>query len=195
MTEALGSAIIRDKEIHGIKIVETEEEQKIYQYADDTTLILKDMQSVINAMKIIERYCNGSGAKVNMEKTVVMRLGNACILPDVFKFKDQKEIKILGITFGENGKRDKEIMWDEIIGGMERRLEWWKQRRVNLKGKVLIVNTLMLSKMWYVLGVTPMDHWHEQRIKQCLLSFIWEGKPPRIGYNVLIGATDDGGLG
>lgn len=85
-------------------------------------------------------------------------------------------------------------MWDEVIGGMERRLEWWKQRRLNLIGKVLIVNTLMLSKLWYVLGVVPMDKWHVQRVKKCVTDFIWEGKPPRIGYNTLIGAKENGGL-
>lgn len=31
--------------------------------------------------------------------------------------------------------------------------------------------------------------------KKCVLNFIWEGKPLRITYNVLIGATDEGGMG
>lgn len=186
---------MKEKRIKGIKIAEMGEEQKIYQYADDTTLILKDIGSVTKAMEIIKKYCEGSGAKVNMEKTVVMRIGNACILPEAFNFKNQQEMKILGILMGENEKRVNEIMWDEIIGRMERRLEWWKQRKLNLMGKILIVNTLMLSKMWYVLGVIPMERWHVQRIKQCVLNFIWEGKPPRIAYNVLIGETEKGGLG
>lgn len=48
--------------------------------------------------KLLKKYCDGSGAKVNMEKTVVMRIGNACILPDAFNFKNQQEMNILGIT-------------------------------------------------------------------------------------------------
>ncbi len=39
----------------------------------------------------------------------------------------------------------KEIMWKEIVGGIERRSQIWKLRTLSLKGKVLILNVLMVS--------------------------------------------------
>lgn len=38
--------IKKDTCIQGIRIKEGKEEKKIFQYADDTTLILKDLESV-----------------------------------------------------------------------------------------------------------------------------------------------------
>lgn len=30
---------------------------------------------------------------------------------------------------------------------------------------------------------------------KCFLDFLWEGKPPRIAYNTILGAVERGGLG
>ncbi len=84
-------------------------------------------------------------------------------------------------------------MWDEVIGKMERVLNFWKQRELTLKGKVL--NSLMLANMWYVLGVTPMPMWISKRIKAAVLKFLWDSKPPKIAYETIIGDVKEGGLG
>lgn len=81
------------------------------------------------------------------------------------------------------------------MGSIERRMNFWKLRTLNLKGKVLILNVLMSSKLWYFLYVTSMPVWVEKRLKRCFLDFLWEGKPARIAYNTLIGVVEKGGLG
>ncbi len=63
-----------------------------------------------------------------------------------------------------------------------------------LEGKVLILNVLMVSKIWYVLYVSEMPLWTEKRLKKCFLDFLWEGKPARIAYNTILGAGREGGL-
>ncbi len=69
VSEALGLAIDQEKNIKGIWIKGTESEHKVFQYADDTTLIVKDIKSIDKAMEVLERYCKGTGAKINTEKT------------------------------------------------------------------------------------------------------------------------------
>lgn len=51
------------------------------------------------------------------------------------------------------------------LKGIEKRLRFWKLRNLTLKGKVLVINVLMLSKIWYVLSVTPLPHGYFARIK------------------------------
>ncbi len=75
------------------------------------------------------------------------------------------------------------------------RLHFWKLRNLNLKGEVLILNVLMVSKLWYVLYVSEIPLWAEQRLKKCFLDFLWEGKPARIAHNTILGAVEKGGLG
>ncbi len=53
VAEALGLAITEDKEIRGIHTEENQELQKVYQYADDTTLIVQDVLSVTKVMEIM----------------------------------------------------------------------------------------------------------------------------------------------
>lgn len=78
---------------------------------------------------------------------------------------------------------------------MEKRLCFWKQRVLFLKGKVLVLNSLFLSKMWYVLSVVSLPTWVYKKIKTMILKFLWDDKPSKIAYNTIIGKVDEGGLG
>ncbi len=67
-------------------------------------------------------------------------------------------------------------------GGFQRnakRLNFWKLRNLFLKGKVLVINSLFLSKMWYVLGC-ELPLWVYKKIKSIVLNFLWEGKPSKL---------------
>lgn len=67
--------------------------------------------------------------------------------------------------------------WEGVLKGIERRLRFWKLRNLTLKGKVLVINALMLSKIWYVLSVTSLPHEYFKRIKESVLDFFMgEGK-------------------
>ncbi|MGL4765398.1 MAG: hypothetical protein ACRC2N_10280, partial [Aeromonas sp.] len=159
-------------------------------------MILKDTESIERAMGKIQTYCRGSGARINVEKTVVMRIGSAKPLSGNFNFKEEMDnMKILGIRIGKDEKKTRDIIWDEILGSMERRLTFWKRRLLNLRGKILIVNALMLSKMWYALEVISFPVWVYKKLKSCILNFIWEGKPAKIQYDTIIGPVEEGGLG
>jgi len=160
VSEALGLAIEQEKNIQGIRIKGEESEQKIFQYADDTTLFVKDIKSIDKAMGVLESYCKGTGAKVNKEKTTYMKIGLSNELPNNLQFKEaKKNMKILGIRVGENENEIREVIWEEVLNGMEKRLNFWKLRGLFLKGKVLDINFLFLSKMWYVLGSVSLPIW------------------------------------
>lgn len=195
VAEPLGLAIKQERGIKGIEIEQTGKESKIFQYADDTTIFAREEESVKQVMEIVRRFCKGSGGKINEEKTAYMRFGQTTDLEENFKFKEVKEMKILGILMGKDEDKVREIMWEEIVGSIERRLNFWKLRALNLKGKVLILNVLMTSKLWYFLYMTSMPVWVERGLKRCFLDFLWVGKPARIAYNTLIGMEGKGGLG
>ena len=49
---------------------------KISQYADDSTLTLKDDQSVVRSFDVIVRYESATGGKLDMTKTERIYVGN-----------------------------------------------------------------------------------------------------------------------
>ncbi len=133
-----------------------------------------------------------SGSKINEDKTVYMRFGKAMVLMECFNFKEVEEMRILGVLMGRNERKVRDEMWEQLITDIERRLTFWKLRNLNLKGKVLILNVLMVSKLWYV---SEIPLWAEQWLKKCFLDFLWEGKPARIAHNTILGVVEKGGLG
>lgn len=55
VVEPLGTAINKEKQIKVILVENDEMQQKIFQYADDMTLFLKDLKSIEIAMLIFEK--------------------------------------------------------------------------------------------------------------------------------------------
>lgn len=124
-----------------------------------------------------------------------MSIGKIEKIQTFYPFKEQESLKILGVRIGKNEKMVRDLMWEEVEGEMERVLNYWKQRDLTLRGKVLVINALMLAKMWYVLGVIPMPMGISKRLKKDVLNFLWGSKPSKISYNALIETIEESGLG
>ncbi len=86
-----------------------------------TTLIVRDVDDVRKAMNIIERFCKVFGAKVNIQKTGFMSIGNVGEkVQQFYSFKEEENMKILGILIEKNEKVARDLMWEEVVGKMER---------------------------------------------------------------------------
>ena len=73
--ELLAQSIRRSKEIKGIKIDE-HKEVKLSQYADDTTVLLSDVQSVSKLFDLLSLFNRCSGLKLNQTKSEMLWLGS-----------------------------------------------------------------------------------------------------------------------
>ncbi len=65
VAETLGNIIRQNSRISGLPLPGTTSEVKISQYADDTTIIVKDEQSVVETLNTVNISTRGSGSKVN----------------------------------------------------------------------------------------------------------------------------------
>ena len=102
-TEILSNAIKRSNEIKGIPINEVHT-VKISQYADDTTIFVKDVQSVHNLFHLLNQFENCSGLKINQSKSELLWLGSLRHRKDsVLSLKCSDEpIYALGVYFSYN---------------------------------------------------------------------------------------------
>lgn len=63
-----------------------------------------------------------------------MRIGTAKQLTGDLNFKEETEnMKILGIRIGKDEKKTRDIIWDEIVGSMERRVDFLETAIAELK--------------------------------------------------------------
>lgn len=100
-----------------------------------------------------------------------------------------------GVRVGSDEVLTTKQTWEEIIGKAKQRLAFWERRSLTLKGKILVLNSLFLSKIWYVLGSVCLPITVANVFKRLVTDFIWHGKPSKIKYETLIGAVEEGGLG
>ncbi len=77
---------------------------------------------------------------------------------------------------------------------MKKLLNSLKCRKLSLKDKITIVNTLALSSLLYLASVIHVPSMVFKEVKHIVVDFIWEGNTSKIAYDVLIQQTEEAGL-
>lgn len=81
-----------------------------------------------------------------------------------------------------------------LISKMRAICSSWNNRKLSIKAKVTVFNTLISSLIQYMVmnAVTPPGVFTE--VRKLASVFIWEGKKPKVAYNTLIKPIQEGGL-
>ena len=196
IVEVLAIAVRDNLEIKGLVIGDVE--HKIVQYADDATLILRDLQSIDTVITTINRFSRLAGPKLNVEKTTGIWLGP---LKDLGLRKycnitwTGKPIKCLGIYLGHDKDKCLALNWDKKLIAVKKVLSQWKQRAstLTLQGKILVVKTLALSKIVFPATLLTMPENVRKELKTSIFEFIW-GKRDRLKRLHLVNDVLHGGL-
>ena len=193
--EILAIAIRKNEAIKGVEI--DEKTLKSTQYADDTTIFLKDEESLQPLKELLDKFGPVSGLFINQGKTQCTGLGSKSTEnKTVHGFKiTPKPLKILGIWFAHDAK----MMQDLNVGGkfekMKSILSSWHTRGLTIQGRILVLKALGLSQLTYALINTVIPNKMLEEINKFIFEFIWNGKKKaRIRKDVLIQDYRDGGL-
>ncbi len=196
IAEPLNILIKNRQDINGIRITECFN-ALLFQHADDTTITVRDTQSVESLFNAINMYCQATGAKVNVEKSEILLLGKAALNPVSFNMPvsvNKDCVKILGVYLGRNKSLCESLNWNNKIQKMKTLINMWNQRKLTLNGKATVWNTLLSSTLWYMVSTIPVPNWIEKEIQKLFNKFMWEGKTPLIKYSTIIGNKSLGGL-
>ena len=198
VTEIMATKIRNDININGIKIKDSRNgivyELKISQYADDTTLMLKDIKDVTRVIKLLKEFSLVSGLKINVDKTVGMGLGllkNTNEKIEGVQFSN-KPIKCLGIYVGDDQTESTKLNWEIKMEKVENVLKSWKSRDLTIFGKITIIKTLALSQLNYIAQNTCIPVDIINRLNKILFKFIW-GKRDRVSRKLLYKQISEGG--
>ncbi|RUA06576.1 MAG: hypothetical protein DSY43_01730, partial [Gammaproteobacteria bacterium] len=190
----------RNTDIHGISFHKTSEEIKLVLFADDATFCLKDVQSLVKSLEILEQFKKYSSLKLNLEKSEVGWIGpprNETLLPADIKKKIDlhcEGIKILGIYFSHNKEFLRNNNFDRVFEKFKSTLNIWRMRNLTLFGKAVVVRSLAISQLLYVFSKTSFPHSYVKKVKDEILKFLWNGKKSKVKYTTLIGEFNQGGI-
>jgi hypothetical protein len=149
---------------------------KIKQMADDMTLFLKDRTEVENSINIIDLFGRFSGLRLNMQKTMALRMGNQAVERNI-PVPVVDKIKILGIYF-ERGKAasDIEENWKGRVERIQALIKNWSCRDLSIHGKVVVIKTFLLSQLTYVMQSIGLPLVILKKVNTMFYKFLWQRK-------------------
>ena len=190
--EPFAIKIRKDNHIKGLKLPGTDKTATISQYADDTSNIVMDTQSISKILVLSELYSLASGALLNKNKSCAMWLGKWKNRDDeLYGLTWVKSMKICGVHFGENSESKN---WNSIIDKMAKTSNLFKSRVVSILGKATICNIMLCSKLWYTTSVLNIPPLYLEKVIKTVFSFIWSGKTELVKRKTLYLSKEKGGI-
>ena len=193
VVETMADKLRSSPNIHGIDIKGSE--VVISQLADDTSLFLKDKESVEQSLNLLSHFQEHAGLKLNKEKSEAISLGN---MPTESKSISgirliKEPVKVLGIWISKNVEETYAINFEEKIDKLKKLLNMWRQRKLTLHGKVTVINSLALSQIMYVSSVLYVPPWVLEEVNTIIFSFLWP-KKTHVKNTTTIAPISDGGI-
>ncbi|KAL9959711.1 hypothetical protein ACROYT_G033060 [Oculina patagonica] len=136
--EILAIAIRNNTNIKGISV--NDEEIKISQYADDTTLILDGShESLFSSLAMLDEFSKVSGLRLNDKKTEALWIGasignDKIVLPGKELKWPKNKVKTLGLWISTDPELSVSLNYSEKLEKVKEMLGCWKYRRLTLLG-------------------------------------------------------------
>ncbi len=197
VVEVLANRLRTDTNIQGIEI--DDQEIKLTQLADDTTLFLKDELSLNRALETLDKFALVSGLKLNRTKTELLKLGRGQ-LRDQAKSRNSgikyisEGFKSLGIWFSIGGNDSSKLNFVNCIDRIRTQINIWRQRNLSLKGKITILKALIVPQLVYVCSMLFVPDWFTAAVNKLFNDFLWDGKRAKVKNSTVIGEISKGGL-
>ena len=86
------------------------------------------------------------------------------------------------------------ILCSKIIDAMILKVNLLRSRRFNLYQKAIIINCMILSKVWYTCHTYPLSYEHSKSIERIIFPYIWNSKSDPLKRNVLYNKKEAGGI-
>ncbi len=103
-------------------------------------------------------------------------------------------VKCLGIYIGQNVSKALEYNYSEKLKKVENLLHLWSSRPLTLKGKITVVQSLIIPQILYLCAVLYTPESVINKLHELIIKFVWNGKNPKVKHTTMIGNVEDGGL-
>ena len=146
----------------GYPIPNQKENTKLSYCVDDTNLFVLTEQSIIEILNFFEQYNLATGTTINISKTTIIPLANAKIhnidkkIQNVKIIDSQDFVKILGIYFTKELRTTGIYNWNICLTQIEKQTQQLSRRHLSLRGKAILLNSLILSRVTFLSNVFPI---------------------------------------
>ena len=156
---------------------------KVVQYAEDTTLFLKNTRDLKNALESLELFGQIAGIELSLTKCEGLWIGS-------YKYRQlncnicnirwpQKPIRYLGIYIGHNTSDCFKLNFEDKITNIDRVLSEAEKRNLTLFGKVCIIKFMAISKLTYIAMCHTIPAKIIKDTDQRIFKFLWGKRTKR----------------
>ena len=164
-------------------------------YADDTTFLVKSNSEIEMIINTFNHFGEGSGSKINIQKTSVMGLGNWKNKADYpFGLIGKNNMKVYGINFTNTSSATQKQTWDTLLSQIKSSLAYYKRLNTTIFGRAYIVNTVIISKLLYTATILNIPDIYVKEINKNIFSYIFTGTINSIKRTTLAQTRQDGGI-
>ena len=197
VAEILAMALRGNKYIEGITVRQIR--NLLNQFADDTDVFsLATEKSIKAILEELESFRLQSGFTISCEKTTLYRIGSLRHSSAQMYSIDQvawsnEDIKVLGVTIAHEDLVRKN--YEDVVQGVKKALASWQHRGLTLMGRILVVNSLVMSLFVYKMMVLPtIPDTVIKRVETEIRHYLWGGKKAKIALSILKNSKKEGGL-
>ena len=164
-------------------------------YADDTSYIISSENEIQEIVEGYEKFRKAAGAKINLEKTEILKIGKPKIrLSEKWKKYEKEKIKYLGVWISEGNMT--ELNTEEVLKKIKKKIGFWKSRKLSLWGRVHVTKAILYNNIWHALQNIKIIPKEIKKIKQEIYSFIWmDRNHDPIERKTVEMPIEEGGLG
>jgi len=168
---------------------------KVAAYADDMTLFLTTEQDFVVADRILQGFCEASGARVNVGKSSVMFVGQLAgrkIVPGGYSLCEDG-MKILGIRFFKGNSAQEN--WGARLKVVQAKVAKWNSRGLSLWGRLEVVRADLLPSLNYLAYIYPVPFWYGRKLEKLFFSFLWRNSVEMVARTQMYRHLREGGRG
>ena len=168
-------------------------------YADDTTIIISSVESLVEVEKVVREFEIATNSKINRnDKSKIFGMGKwkeKCDWPLEWLKCDNSALFTLGIFHCNSYPNTLNANWDNIVKKIEAHTRLLLSRRLTLFQRAAYVNSCILSKLWYIAHIYPLSPSYGLLIQRAVFKYLWGGRYEPIKRVTVCMEKKYGGLG
>ena len=174
--EPLARRLRLSPQIRGFPVPGRPEDLKVASFADDTTCFVRDVPSLQAVLSVFRLFGQASGAQLNLDKCVghwvsgrpLRPLTQYCGIP----FRGDG-VKCLGVFFSPSSSLMQERNWGPVYDKCVEGIRAFGGRSLTLRGRAVIVNTALCSRLWYLGHILLLSAYWLRRFRSLLFRYVW----------------------
>ena len=161
---------------------------RISLFADDMVCCCGDREDSYRILDYLERFRRYSGLTINKHKSKLLELGPSMGAGrERLPFDVVDSLNLLGIQIGRVQDENVRYKWnfEENLNRCQNICNSWENRNLSLKGKVVVINSLIISSILYLASITSTPKNVFRDFKKMVCKFLWNSTVNRVGYNTI----------